>query len=343
MTQPDEFWPDTTANADSFSGYAAKTQEEYEDERRGAENSRWGIAGLLGGFFPEPLRSGIQFPLAMIEAIIKRILAPFGGGSTDFDDVTSALTALVQTLTAPLQYIFNLAEWVEELFNQNDSRIAGLEAQINALRVELVPDIDGTGAFDDCKTADNFTEVVGTLSPTGWGALNSPDVCVAHYSTFPLTNRHGAGIRIKSKRIGITRVHICSDDAMTNFVCLELEHPASGSDVARVRTGTSPTDLVTQKAFETRISSETFWEIFYEPYDEDSETSNTFHVFAGGKSILPLRWKDDGNIVTHPEDPTEVGLEPKVGITVNGLDHATRRGWDVTDFTWYDWQAASPA
>jgi hypothetical protein len=294
------------------------------------------------GLVFEGLRTGISLPLALIEAIISRILSPFGGnGDHQFGDVTEVLNQLVTTLTIPFNILTSLGDFIEELFTQHASAIAGLRAQVNALRLSLDPAItNATGAYDDCKTAANFTELVGTLQPTGWGALDADNRTVAHYNTSPKTNRHGAGIKVKTKKVGITRVHICSNAAMTNYAALELENPATGSDVVRVRTGTSPTDLVTRKSFEVNIPSETFWEIFYEPYDEASATSNTFHVFAGGEPIIPLRWKDDGNIVTHPVDP--VAVPPRVGITINGLDHATRRGFAVTDFTWYDWQGAAP-
>jgi hypothetical protein len=288
-----------------------------------------------------PIRAliSLDLPNAFTE-LINRLLTPFGQAG-DFGSFTEAFNALVAAFTSPLSILTNLGDFVEELFGQHSSQIAGLKAQINALRLSLDPAItDATGAYDDCKTADNFTEVIGTLEPTGWGAFDAHTHTEAHYNTSPKTNRHGAGIKVKSKKVGITRVRICSDNAMSNYVALELEHPATGPDVVRVRTGTSPTDLVTQKSFETNIPSETFWEIFYEPFDETSPTSNTFHVFSGGEPVLPLRWKDDGNIVIHPEDP--VANPPRVGVTVNGLGHATRRGFAVTDFTWYDWQGAAP-
>ena len=90
-----------------------------------------------------------------------------------------------------------------------------------------------------------------------------------------------------------------------------------------------------------KVHNNSFWEIYYEPFDEDSETSNTYHVFVGGEPVLGLRWQDDGNIVTHSDDP--VATPNRVGITLNGWDHPWRRGWDITDFTWYDWQEAAPA
>lgn len=280
---------------------------------------------------------------AIVQAVIdviNRILAPFGTNDS-FGSLTEALNMLVTTLMSPFTALTHLGEFVEDLFGQHDSAIAGLKAQINALRLSLDPAItNATGAYDDCGNADDFTELIGTLEPTGWGALDAHDRTVAHYNSYPKTNRHGAGIKVKSRKVGITRVHICSDDTMTNYAALELEVPVSGPDVVRVRTGTSPTDLVTRKSAEIRIPSETFWEIFYEPYDETSLTSNTFHVFSGGEPIIPLRWTDAGNIVTHPADPATD--HPRVGITINGLDHDTRRGFVVTDFTWYDWQAAAP-
>lgn len=47
MTQPDQLFPDGAVNKSSFAAFAAKTQEEWEDEQRGAEVDRWGILSFL--------------------------------------------------------------------------------------------------------------------------------------------------------------------------------------------------------------------------------------------------------------------------------------------------------
>lgn len=73
MTQPDELLPEKATNYDSFAAYAAKTAEDYEDERAGAENDRWG-GGILNFLFPEGIPTGMPLPLAIITAIARKIL-----------------------------------------------------------------------------------------------------------------------------------------------------------------------------------------------------------------------------------------------------------------------------
>lgn len=270
--------------------------------------------------------------------LINRLLSPFGDNDGTFD-LPSALNQLVLTFTEPLRQLGSLAELVEDITTLLGGRIGGLEARINALNLSLDPDVAETGGYDDCKTAANFTSLAGfpALDPTGWGALKSNAIAVAHFNSSPTTDRHGAGIRVKAKTIGITRLHIAADAAMTNFVAIEMNVSGSGTDTVSVVTGTSPTGpFATQKSTTMRIPTESFWEIRYEPYSDTSATSNTFHVFMNGDPVLPLRWKDDGNVVIHGPDHLEVG------VTLNGLNHPTRRGFAITDFTFYDWLAAAP-
>ena len=281
------------------------------------------------------LRTGIGLPLSVIEAIVNKILAPFGTDDT-FEDIADALQQVVETLMAPWHILTNLNEFIEGVFDSVLGRVAGLEAKVNALELSLGPGTE-TGGYDNCKTDANFTDVVGSLTPTGWGALTASATAVALYNNSPTSDRHGAGITVKAKDIGQTRLHICADTAMTNWVGLELNPTYNGQDTVEVITGTGPTaGIITRTSVPMRIPSNTFWEIRYEPFDETSATSNTFHVFCNGEEIIPLRWRDDGNIVMHGTD------HRRVGITLNGLNSATRRGFAVTDFTYYDWLAAAP-
>ncbi len=47
MTQPDGFFPEDAANYGSFAAYAAKTQQDYEDERYNTEVARWAPVGSV--------------------------------------------------------------------------------------------------------------------------------------------------------------------------------------------------------------------------------------------------------------------------------------------------------
>lgn len=61
--------PDKTANYSSLAAFAAKTQEDWEDELRGAEETRWGD-GVLGGLF-SGLEQGKPFVAALISALLQ--------------------------------------------------------------------------------------------------------------------------------------------------------------------------------------------------------------------------------------------------------------------------------
>lgn len=81
--------PEQTANYSSLAAYAAKTQEDWDGELRGAEESRWGD-GVLGGLF-EGLEQGKPFVAALIQAIIQEAFDDF---TEVFDNVGDALTAV---------------------------------------------------------------------------------------------------------------------------------------------------------------------------------------------------------------------------------------------------------
>jgi hypothetical protein len=319
----------------SINGLQDRTQDNVTAVLQGNMQGSpgWNIATQL---VYAGLRTGIGLPLAVIEALANQILAPFGTDG-EFGDIAEALQEVVQTLMQPWHILTNLNEFLENVFDETLGRIAGLEAKVNALNLSLDPDATETGGYDNCKTDAKFTDIVGSLTPTGWGALTASATAVALYDNSPTADRHGAGITVKAKDIGQTRLHICADTAMTNWVGLELNPTYNGQDTVGVITGTGPTTgITTRTSLPMRVPTNTFWEIRYEPFDEDSPTSNTFHVFMNGAEIIPLRWRDDGNIVIHGTDHL------RVGITLNGLNSPTRRGFAVTDFTYYDWLSASP-
>jgi hypothetical protein len=265
----------------------------------------------------------------LVFSMVAKILAPFGALATDFSSIPDALKQLVDTLDSPLQFISNLAQKVEGDFSDMAARIAALEAKSNTLNP----------VTDNCTNTTNLVPVVGTVSPTGWGAWTAAATAAAIYNTSPGTDRQGAGIAVKAKRPGQTRVHICSNTAMTNWAALELNPTSNGADTVAVVTGTGPTTgVVSRTSLQMRIPDNTFWEIRYEPYDDTSPTSNTFHVFLNGAEIVPLRWNDAGNSVIHDGTATY----QHVGVTLNGLNDASHRGFSITEFTFYDWLTAAP-
>ena len=282
---------------------------------------------------------GLVVPETELRTIIGILISPFGGGTVS-DNTPAAINELVWAFSEPMRILGNFTTHVEHSFTDALARIAGLEAKLNAL--SLATNSGGTlnGGSDDCATTSLLDMVLNIISPTGWGAWTSATTAAALYHNSPLTIRHGAGFKVKNKRIGQTRLVICSDAAMDNYAALHLETQWSGfayHDTVSVVSGTSPTDVQVQTTLVKDIPSESFWEIRYEPYDETSDTSNTFHVFMNGDEVVPLRWQDNGNLVLH--DATN---DLRVGLLLNGLNNSTRRGFDVTDFTFYDWLAAAP-
>jgi hypothetical protein len=319
----------------SVSGLSARTQGNVtnvlKSNVKGSPGWKLSTDAVYDG-----LRTGIGLPLAIIEAVINQFLAPFGLDD-EFSDLIDALNEAAQAFMDPWGTLTNLAEQIEDTFNDAWARIAGLEARVNALQLSLDPDITETGGYDNCKTDANFTNVVGNLLATGWGALTADQISVGLYESSPATDRHGAGMKVKVKMPGTTRLHICADSAMTNWVGLQLHSEFLGHDTASVITGTGPTTgVITRTSRVMDIPENSFWEIRYEPFDDESPTSNTFHVYRNGDEVVGLRWRDDGNIVIHGPDHL------RVGITLNGSNNLLFRGLTVTDFTYYDWLAASP-
>jgi hypothetical protein len=289
-------------------------------------------SAIVGSLIVKPVMATVQDVLDLIN----KFLAPLGTVATTLEEAFSEL-ALVAT--SPWQVLTNLQQHLEDLFDTVGGMLGDHQAQISQIRLQLDAGASGVAAYDNCKTATNVTPVGGTTAfqPTGWGAWDCSALGVSHYNTSPTTDRHGSGILVKNKRVGITRTHICSNDAMTSFAALELNVQTTGSDLVSVVTGTGPNSgFISRMSLETRISANTFWQIYYEPYDETSPTSNTFHVFCNKLPVVALQWNDQGNAVLHGPDYL------RVGATINGSNHATHRGFLITRFAFDDWLDASP-
>ncbi|OBB20621.1 hypothetical protein [Mycolicibacterium elephantis] len=295
------------------------------------------LPGLLLDFIEElPVIGGfVQYGQEVID-LIQRLLAPFGGNVGESAGLDDALNLLLLTLAAPLQAISSLQEFLGNALGQQQAQIASLEDRIAALTLGLDGGVAENGVFDNAKTVDNLTDVLGTMVSFSWGAWTSSSAAVARYNTAPATDRQLAGIRVKAKTIGQSGVDICSDAAATNYARLLLDVKGNGEDQVSVVTGTGPLTTVTRKSLTMRLPTDTWWSIAYEPDDEESETSNTFHVFMNGRPVEALRWQDAGNVVLHGDGQREVGP------AVNLLSHPTRRGFAVADFTAYDWLGSAP-
>lgn len=298
------------------------------------------LTGVAGGgladlsAFAKTIVDGLTNVLAFAQKIIDTIINSLTGLDTTGNPLSE-----IWLLFQPLQIIGNLAQMMDTIGNDLGGRVGSLETKLSAVQLSLTPGITETGGYDNCTSAAKFIPVspFPAPTPTGWGALTAETTSVSLYADSPMTDRHGAGIEVKARTVGLTRLHIASDAAMTNWVGLELNAGLYGADTVSVVTGTGPTTgIAYQKTISMRIPNNSFWEIRYDPYDEDNPDSNTFYVFMNGTPVAALTWQDDGNVVIH--GPDHLG----VGVTLNGLNSPTRRGFTITNFTYIDWLSAAP-
>ena len=109
MTSPDGFEPLGAANYSSLAAFAAKTQEDWEDEIRGEQETRWGT-GVLGGLF-QGLQQGKPFVVSLITAILGNGFGPDDGEPDGpFANATEALTSLRNRFRAKWGEIRTAAE-----------------------------------------------------------------------------------------------------------------------------------------------------------------------------------------------------------------------------------------
>lgn len=94
--------PESAANYSSLAVFAAKTEEDWDTELRGAEEARWGD-GVLGGLF-EGLAQGKPFVAALIEAILNEV---FDDISDTFDNVENAFNQLASSFSGKWRDIRN--------------------------------------------------------------------------------------------------------------------------------------------------------------------------------------------------------------------------------------------
>lgn len=274
------------------------------------------------------LRTAAGLPLAIIESIIKRVLAPFGLDD-EFEHLVDALNHLAHALTHPFQTISNLIESLHDMFEGLWSKLASAGARINALEVSLGAG-DEVGGYDNCSKTSKF-DILDPGMFSFLGAISANNRSYGLYQDTPATDKCGVGMKVTSRRAGLMRAVICSDDTMSNYAALELTTNWNGHDAARIVTGNSPTDVTVHTGVSTYVRDNSFWEIRYDPFDEDSETSNMFRVYKNGEEVIPLRWRDDGNQVLHGAG------NRRTGVFLNGWNQPIQTGMSVTDFTWYDW------
>lgn len=96
--------PDRAINYGSLAAFAAKTQEDWDSELRGAEEERWGQR-VLGGLF-EGLQQGQPFVLSLLRALIEAIFE----GPEDYPDSDSALIAIASKFSGKWRDILTVKD-----------------------------------------------------------------------------------------------------------------------------------------------------------------------------------------------------------------------------------------
>lgn len=138
--------PDRAANYDSLAAFAAKTEEDWDDELRGAEETRWGD-GVLGGLF-DGLEQGKSFVAALISALI-----------TDaFEGITDPLGTVAEALES---WGSNINGKWRDIINAKDAADYA-NAQLAVSTRPIVDLFDGaSGALSGDWTVDYLEPLAG--------------------------------------------------------------------------------------------------------------------------------------------------------------------------------------
>jgi hypothetical protein len=167
MTQPDQTVPDTAANKGSFASFAAKTQEQWEEEQRGK------VSGRL-----TPAKTGFERIGADISKILDNVVSGFFGwvgSGFSHEDSAQALAdqaAATAALSAAVTALQN---------NQNNQAVGG-----NAEFIDFSSRADGSSLGAD------FTQTYSGAGTGVWGVesgraawlsvADDPRSCVAVYN-----------------------------------------------------------------------------------------------------------------------------------------------------------------
>ena len=163
--------PEGVANYGSLAAFAAKTEEDWEDELRGSELDRWGSGGFLGGLF-EGLAEGKPFVVALIEAIIDAI---FPNATEIVSDVINESSQVVNDI---IETVVDAFEWIASLFgvqfdntdtaqasaNHVNSRVTALESGV------LASNVSGGVSVSDPFTGASANDLGASWTRTSSGA-----------------------------------------------------------------------------------------------------------------------------------------------------------------------------
>lgn len=379
MTQPDQYFPDSAFNYDSLSDLAARSQEDWEAEIYGKEEDRFG--GILGALF-DGLEDVGSFTLSLLASIGKAVLKIPGAiwhtaqdaleALGDFigdigDKAQGIIDKLVQFFTGNpndvnntifdlIGVLLNPANWLRPIWDalgwfktDSDANNANLKEQLDELRKSLTDDDPDTGGGHwDCSDPDVFVMVTGELKEyRGRVTADHNDVAVAHVPDVLGTNRHKIALLLTTRRDGITRAHICSNDAATNYLAVQWDTSGSKDRTSLVLGGgpNSVTTLLDSHGepveVEGKIPSDSLWVLMYDGTIAEGGT-NTYYVFCNGVEKRDLRWTDTGNLVTHGPGNMRAGFT--CDATEDWWDLLNyKTGYWVDDVTVLDYESSVPA
>src|SRR5512139_869670 len=179
MTQPDQYFPDTAANASpGFAAYAATTQEEYEQQLRDRTTNIFsGISGLCALLQELPLFGGLASlgaggdmgDLGQTGNILKGIqdfadamcalIIPGSAGGTTPQTVIEGVNTTVETAQASTVYTQLMDLGGSSTGNILLDLLAGIEAFFNA----LLGIFTGTGDITDLLSVLEGVPILGDL------------------------------------------------------------------------------------------------------------------------------------------------------------------------------------
>jgi hypothetical protein len=148
--------PEGVANYGSLATFAAKTEEDWEDELRGNEENRWGGDGFLGGLFAG-LAEGKPFIVALIEAILGQIFP-------DFDEVLDNVETAFEQLAAFFGIEWDNTATAQSSANNVNSRVTTLESSV------LASNVSGGVSVSDPFTGASANDLGGSWTRTSSGA-----------------------------------------------------------------------------------------------------------------------------------------------------------------------------
>lgn len=287
------------------------------------------------------INAGINAAKKLGQDIIDGIVQFLTG---DPNDVNNTVVDLVGALLNPENWLRAVWTALTGMKDSTDADIASIKSQLEEMRqANNDDDLLTKGGYWNCSDPSEFDMVQGALKSRDGAVTSTTDnPAVCHVPIEFGTARQKITVKLTKKREGITRSHICSDTAMTNYVALEWD-TTGWRDSVRLVLGGGPTSVTsllrpnnTEVLVDGSIPTDSVWDLVYDP------ATNTFYVFKNQVEVRDLRWTDTANLVSH--GPTK----NRAGFTCDAerdwwdfFDN--RKGFWITEVTAYDYLGAVPA